>query len=188
MVQFSVFEVDVRTRELRKQGLRVKLQEKPFKLLLTLLEGPGELVTREELRHRLWSADTYVDFDRSINIAVAKLRLALGDSSESPRFIETLPRRGYRFIAPVTKKTGHSGPVLTGMAINETAAKLATQSPEPARSALRVAESLERTALTDGARDRNKDTSSLVAQLMAVPNVVLRYITAPWRRWPRLFG
>lgn len=101
MLRFGVFEVDLEGRELRKHGLRVKIQEKPFQLLAALIERPGDLVTREELRQRLWSDGTFVDFDRSINIAVTKLRLALGDSADSPRFVETVPRRGFRFIAPV---------------------------------------------------------------------------------------
>jgi DNA-binding winged helix-turn-helix (wHTH) protein len=172
-VHFSVFEVDVRTRELRKQGLRVKLQEKPFQLLLTLLEGPGELVTREELRHRLWHADTFVDFDRSINIAVAKLRQALGDSSESPRFIETLPRRGYRFIAPVMEETAHSSTALT--------AKLPSQGSEPISTALGVAEAPEENLLNDNVRERNWGSTSLAARLTAAANAVLHYIATPWR-------
>ena len=107
--RFGVFEVDLRAGQLRKQGMRVKLQEQPFRVLTELLQHPGEVVTREELRLAIWPADTFVDFDNSLNTAVNKLREALGDSSDSPRFIETLPRRGYRFIAPVTgndQKTG----------------------------------------------------------------------------------
>jgi TolB-like protein/DNA-binding winged helix-turn-helix (wHTH) protein/Tfp pilus assembly protein PilF len=101
-LSFGIFEVDVKARELRKQGLRVKLQEKPFQLLAALLERPGEVVTREDLRKKLWGEQTFVDFERSLNIAITKLRAAICDSAGSPRFIETLPRRGYRFIAPVT--------------------------------------------------------------------------------------
>jgi cholera toxin transcriptional activator len=101
-VRFAVYEVNLRTGELRKHGNRVRLQEQPFQVLAMLLERPGELVTREELRQKLWPADTFVDFDHSLNTAINKLRETLGDSSNSPRFIETLPRRGYRFIAPVT--------------------------------------------------------------------------------------
>src|SRR5581483_7642734 len=100
-ITFGVFEVDARAAELRKHGTRIHLQEQPFHILMLLLERPGELVTREELRQKLWSADTFVDFDRNLNKAINKLRLALGDSAESPRFIETLHRRGYRFIAPI---------------------------------------------------------------------------------------
>jgi len=98
-VRFGAFEVDLQARELRKRGLRRKLQEKPFQILEMLLERPGEVVTRQELRERLWP-DTYVGFDRSLNTAVNTLRRALGDSPENPRFVETHSRRGYRFIAP----------------------------------------------------------------------------------------
>ena len=99
-VRFGAFEVDLQSRELRKRGLRLKLQEKPFQILEMLLERPGELVMRQELRTRLWP-DTYVGFDRSLNTAINTLRRALGDSPENPRFVETHSRRGYRFIAPV---------------------------------------------------------------------------------------
>src|SRR5438094_611087 len=98
---FGVFEVDLRAAELRKNGVRIKLQEQPFQILSLLLEHPGEVVTREELRGKLWPAHTFVDFDRSLNKAMTKLRAALGDSADSPRYVETIPRHGYRFLAPV---------------------------------------------------------------------------------------
>jgi eukaryotic-like serine/threonine-protein kinase len=98
---FGAFEVDLRSGELRKYGIRLKLQDQPFQVLALLLEHPGELVTREELQRKLWPADTFVDFDTSLNSAIKKLRDALGDSVEEPRYIETLARRGYRFIAAV---------------------------------------------------------------------------------------
>ena len=107
--RFGVFEVDPREGELRKSGLRIKLQDQPLQLLVMLLERPGEIVTREELQSRLWATDTFVDFDHSLNSAIKKLREALGDRSENPRFIETLHRRGYRFVAPVeTQNSGDS--------------------------------------------------------------------------------
>jgi eukaryotic-like serine/threonine-protein kinase len=102
ILRFGTFEVDLRSGELRKQGVRIKLQEQPFHVLTVLLQRPGEVVTREELRSQNWPADTFVDFDNSLNTAINKLREALGDSADNPRFIETLPRRGYRFIASVT--------------------------------------------------------------------------------------
>ncbi|MEO5741303.1 MAG: winged helix-turn-helix domain-containing protein, partial [Vicinamibacterales bacterium] len=105
VVHFGVFEADFRTGELWKQGIRVRLQEKPFRLLAALIERSGEVVTRDQLRRRLWGDETFVDFERGLNIAITKVRAALGDSAQSPRFIETLPRRGYRFIAPVTVDT-----------------------------------------------------------------------------------
>lgn len=101
VVHFGVFEVDLQEEELRKSGIRIKLQEQPLQILITLLERPGQAVTREELRRKLWPTDTFVDFDHSLNSSINKLREALGDNSENPRFIETLHRRGYRFIAPV---------------------------------------------------------------------------------------
>lgn len=97
-IRFSDFEVDVRASELRKQGVKVKLQDQPFQILQILLEHPGEVVTREELQQRIWPADTFVDFDHGLYNAIKRLREALGDSAEKPRFIETLSRRGYRFI------------------------------------------------------------------------------------------
>src|SRR5215831_1680071 len=98
---FGVFELDIESRELRKQGVKIRLQEQPFQILQVLLEQPGKVVTREELKQRIWPSDTFVDFDRGLYNAIKKLREALGDSAESPRFIETLSRRGYRFIAAV---------------------------------------------------------------------------------------
>lgn len=101
-VSFGVFEFDLRTGELRKAGSRVRLSGQPVTVLARLVERPGELVTREELRRELWSGDTFVDFERNLNSAIKRLRAALGDSAQSPRFIETLPRRGYRFLLPVS--------------------------------------------------------------------------------------
>ncbi len=101
IIRCGVFEVDLKAFELRKHGLRLKLAEQPFQILAILLEKPGEIITREELRERLWPGDTFVDFDHGLNNAVMRLREVLGDSPERPRFIETLPRRGYRFVGPV---------------------------------------------------------------------------------------
>ena len=98
-VRFGVFEVDLDSGELRKHGIRIKLQQKPFQILGLLLEHPGEVVTREELQRRLWASDVFVDFESGLNNAVKKLRAALGDSAETPRFIETVAGRGYRFLA-----------------------------------------------------------------------------------------
>ena len=100
-VRFGVFEADLNSRELRKHGRRTRLQDQPFAVLAMLLERAGNVVTREELRERLWPADTFVDFDHSLNTAVNKIREVLGDSATSPRFIETLARRGYRFLGDV---------------------------------------------------------------------------------------
>jgi TolB-like protein/DNA-binding winged helix-turn-helix (wHTH) protein/Flp pilus assembly protein TadD len=101
IVRFGIFEVDLNALELRKHGLRLKLPEQPFQILVLLLERPGEIITRDELRNRLWQTDTFVDFDHGLNNAVMRLREVLRDSSDNPRFVETIPRRGYRFIAHV---------------------------------------------------------------------------------------
>lgn len=104
-VRFDVFELDLRAGELLKEGRKIRLQEQPFRVLLSLLQRAGEVVTRDELRQELWPADTFVDFDHGLNSAVARLREALRDSAERPRFIETVAKRGYRFIAPVETKS-----------------------------------------------------------------------------------
>src|SRR5438552_5009235 len=101
IVRFAVFEFDLGTGELRKHGLRIKLKGQPIDVLTMLLDHPGEVVTREDLQKRLWPADTFVDFEHSLNAAIKRLRAALGDSADTPRFVETLSRRGYRFIAPL---------------------------------------------------------------------------------------
>jgi len=113
VVRFGLFELDLQARELRKSGIRIKLQDQPFQILASLLERPGEIVTREELQKRLWPADTFVDFDLSLNSAVKKLRQALNDDSDNPRFIETLYRRGYRFIGPVSGNSKTNGTALS---------------------------------------------------------------------------
>ena len=100
-VRFGVFEMDFETGELRKHGMQVRLQKQPFQVLTVLLEHAGEVVSREELQKELWAADTFVDFDHGLNKAINKIREALGDSAESPRFLETVSRRGYRFLAEV---------------------------------------------------------------------------------------
>lgn len=105
VIRFGDFDVDPRAGELRKHGIRIRLQVQPFQVLQTLLEHPGEVVTREELQKRIWPADTFVDFDQGLNNAVKKLREALGDDAEKPRFVETLSKRGYRFIAPVEENS-----------------------------------------------------------------------------------
>src|SRR5215469_8712338 len=113
-IRFGAFELDVDAGELRKQGLKIRLQEQPLQILQMLLETPGRLVTREELRTALWPSNSYVDFDQGLNRAINKLREALGDSAESPRFVETLAKRGYRFIGDLRthSKTGDSIVVL----------------------------------------------------------------------------
>lgn len=109
IARFGVFEVDLSAGELRKNGVKLRLQGQPFQVLVLLLDRAGDVVTREEMRAALWPSDTFVDFDHSLNTAINKVRETLGDSASSPRFLETLPRRGYRFIAPVQKQPENAG-------------------------------------------------------------------------------
>jgi Tol biopolymer transport system component/DNA-binding winged helix-turn-helix (wHTH) protein len=140
-VQFGVFEVDRSSGELRRSGVKVRIQSQPFRLLTILLDQPGEVVSRETLQHQLWGGATTVDFDHSLGIAVNKLREALGDSAENPRFVETLARRGYRFIAPVKSLDGgllSAGHADSGQAHeNASGAENATGSAAPPVSRLR---------------------------------------------------
>ena len=143
ITSFGVFEIDRRSGELRKGGVRVKLASQPFQVLIALLDRAGEIVTREELQRRVWSADTFVDFDRGLNKAVNRLREALGDTADSPRFIETIPKRGYRFIAPVQQRPAGSarptddhaapGPVSADRSGDATSESSSGQPQRPAR-------------------------------------------------------
>ncbi len=134
IVRFGIFEADLQTGELRKNGIKVRLQGQPFQVLAILLEHADELVTREELRQKVWPEDTFVDFEHAVNTAITKIRIALGDDADNPRFVETLPRRGYRFIGPVdnpgspasvqsapkrrfARHPVRSGPILVGTAV-----------------------------------------------------------------------
>ncbi len=130
--RFGLFEADLDQRILAKAGLRVKLQDQPFQVLAMLLERPGDLVTRDEIRQRLWPSNTYVEFDDGLNTAIKKLRAALGDAADNPRFVETIPRRGYRFLAPVTSQASlhQTGPQETEMTLAETFAFVHTASLE----------------------------------------------------------
>ena len=127
LIRFGEFLLDCETAELRRNGNKSSLQGQPLQILVVLLENPGRLVTREELKKKLWPSDTFVDFDQSLNRAVNRLREALGDSAENPRYVETLPRRGYRFIAPVAKdriERGCSVPESLSMAKRPRVARL----------------------------------------------------------------
>lgn len=144
IVRFGVFAVDLAAGELRKNGVRIRLQEQPFQILAILLERPGDVVTREELRQRLWPADTFVDFDHSLNTAVNKLREALGDSASSPRYVETLARRGYRFLGTLERADTPPDPAAAAPVADKTAAKPAARTfhrdldvPVPRRSLTR---------------------------------------------------
>lgn len=136
VVRFGSFEVDLRSRELRKHGLRIKLQDQPFCVLELLLEHPGDLVTREELQRQIWPADTSVDFELGLNTAVKRLRQALGDSAENPHFVETLPRRGYRFVFPINTD---SPPPIANVQGKETITHVAITSDETASVVERLA-------------------------------------------------
>src|SRR5580658_9279220 len=129
ILRFGVFEANILARELRKHGTQVRLRGQPFCILAMLLERPGEVVTRDEMQKKLWPADTFVDFEHSLNSAIKKLRAVLGDSPDNSRYIETIPRVGYRFIAPV-QKVRLSGP---------TGAEASTNPPESqAQAAVQV--------------------------------------------------
>lgn len=166
VVRFGAFELDLRTGELRKAGARVSLPDQPFQLLKALLERPGDLVTREELRQRLWPAETFVDFEHGLNAAVRRLRDALGDSAEASRFVETLPRRGYRFIAPVASPTAAAPPAPPAPEAHPDASRpgVAPASPlaVPTWNAVRVAVSVLSAVVVVGA-------SALVAWRLTAP-------------------
>jgi len=130
--RFGIYEVDLDSGELRKSGVKIKVQQQPFKVLQALLQRPGEVVTREELHSRIWPDSSFGDFDQAVNVAVAKLRTALGDAADNPRFIETLPRRGYRFIAPVQGDFGSTDGVAAGATKDERFQQPAAAVPERA--------------------------------------------------------
>src|SRR5882762_11107656 len=131
-ILFGAFELDLRTGELRKHGIKIKLQEQPLQILQQLLEHPGEVVTREDLQKRIWPADTFVDFDHGLYSAVQRLRDALSDTAETPRYVETLPRRGYRFIAAVNNGNRSEAKVETASV--EAPASVVLERPAPRRS------------------------------------------------------
>ena len=148
ILSFGSFEVDVESGELRRQGLKIKLQYQPFRLLVLLLDRAGEVVTREQVREALWPADTYVDFDHSLNTAVRKLREALGDSAETPRYVETVARRGYRFIAPVAPVVPVQVDQLAGVTMASLPSSVAARPSTSARRLLILAIALVIAAAT----------------------------------------
>src|SRR5580658_2386744 len=133
LLRFGDFEVDLRTGELRKAGVKLKFGGQPFQVLSILLERPGDLVTREELQKRLWP-DTFVDVDHNLNTAINKIREVLRDSAESPRFIETLPRRGYRFIGEIEPRVTDAAPSGSSGNGNSDQMRLETAAPSPAQA------------------------------------------------------
>ena len=128
LLRFGVFELNLSAGELRKHGLRVQLQAQPFQVLVMLLEHQGEVVTREDIQKKVWQGDTFVDFDHGLNKAINKIRDALGDSAQNPRFVETVARRGYRFLAEVRvvegTPDGNAGPAATAEPTLETGKQL----------------------------------------------------------------
>src|SRR5437879_7817090 len=135
LIRFGIFEADLSAGELRKGGSRIRLQEQPFQILTMLLERPGQVITREELRAKLWASDTFVDFEHGVNSGIARLREALGDSADSPRYIETLPRRGDRLIASVEGVSQTPAPPAAANGGNGAASTTITQSAPHARAA-----------------------------------------------------
>ncbi|HEY2121441.1 MAG TPA: winged helix-turn-helix domain-containing protein [Candidatus Acidoferrum sp.] len=167
IIRFGSFEVDRRTGELRRGGIRIKLTGQPFDVLVALLEKPGQIVTREELHDKLWSQDTFVDFEHGLNKAVNKLREALGDEADNPRFIETLPRRGYRFLVPPTQPAP----------------------PEAARasSAARVADQSEISSATvRSSRGKSRWLLWVMAAALAIAAIAIWYFMPPAQ--PRIIG
>ena len=163
-LRFGVFELNLRAGELFKRGLRVRLQEQPFQVLAMLLEHPGEVVTRDELQKRLWPADTFVNFDHGVNKAINKLRDALGDSAENPRFVETVARRGYRFLADVTPA---DGPAAGGA--------------QPAAQPHRAAEAGDRPGVTDPPSARPRRLPPLAWAAPTLAAIVVLAILAVWK-------
>jgi eukaryotic-like serine/threonine-protein kinase len=162
--RFGVFELDTRAGELRKAGSRVRLQDQPLKILMALLEQPGEVVTREDLKRRIWPDDSFGDFDHAVNVAVAKLRAALADSADTPRYVETLPRRGYRFIYPVTPSAEESS-------ANDHALTVAAATPQPPATTV--------AAKTVGSRWRPLAGAALILALFAASAFWWRYSHKP---------
>jgi DNA-binding winged helix-turn-helix (wHTH) protein len=141
---FGIFEVDAQRSELRRGDATVKLREQSFRILVLLLERAGDIVTREELRQGLWPSDTYVDFDHSLNTAIMKLRDALGDSADKPLYIETIPKRGYRFVAPVSVPLDAQRPTTTSGPGSASAAR--DEARQPPHAPLEISSSPSRIA------------------------------------------
>ena len=176
IVRFGLFEADLRQRSLTKGGVRVRIQEQPFQILSLLIERHGEIVTREELQQKLWPADTYVAFDDGLNTAVKKLRVALGDSSDNPRFIETIPRRGYRFLVPIS----FAEPFLP----QQTSSESADSATDGTGSTVRPAQTgLERPHHLDSPEGQSpRVRRSRLAVVLIAAGIVLASAIVIWRR------
>ena len=174
VTRFDVFEVDLRACELYKAGRKVKLQVLPFQALALLLERPGEVITREEFEKKLWPSDTFVDFDHSLNTAIKKLRQALDDNNKKPRFVETLPKRGYRFIGTVERAAKVSAPAKAPAAAASMVGQVARLCSEGALSFTLVSVDEETAAEREKLDAANDDVglSLLIAsqKLLIVPN------------------
>jgi TolB-like protein/DNA-binding winged helix-turn-helix (wHTH) protein/Tfp pilus assembly protein PilF len=182
VVRFGTYEVSLQSGEVRKAGLRIKVQQQPMKLLETLLERPGEVVTREELRSRVWPNESFGDFDQALNIAIGKLRSALGDSAENPRFIETLPKRGYRFIADVSVVDADTRPKRPGPSDGDLPASEAESPVRKADSGHRVQDA--GLTLAPVAPKRRLWSKSRVLVALALVIIVSLPILAIWLfRW-----
>src|SRR5580700_12009978 len=152
LYRFGPFELDTAEGKLSREGTRIKLQELPYRLLLILVEKPGEIVSREEVRQRLWPQNTFVEFDNSLGVAIRKIRDVLGDNADSPCYVETVPRRGYRFLAPVT-------------VVTETPERVLPIPPDPVRIPI-ASPSAEKQAATSGRSLRYVAIAALVVLLI----------------------
>jgi TolB-like protein/DNA-binding winged helix-turn-helix (wHTH) protein/lipoprotein NlpI len=179
LIRFGVFELDLRASELRKKGVKVKLQDQPCQILAMLLEHPGEIVSREELRNRLWQRDTFVDFDHSLNTAIMRLREVLGDSSENPIFIETLSRRGYRFIAPVEEVAPANGSSerLPG---SQNAADLAASDSAATSTSMAIPQDDRHLPQYLRIPTRALVGAAVLTALVLASLLVFRYVRKPW--------
>jgi DNA-binding winged helix-turn-helix (wHTH) protein/Tfp pilus assembly protein PilF len=175
--RFGVFEVFAESRELFRHGHRVKLQDQPFQLLLLLLENPGEIVSRESIQQHLWPENTFVEFGQSLGTAVTKLRQALGDDADNPRFVETIPRRGYRFIAPVSQPNNEYKSELEPAA----AGPLSSSVPSSATTSDRRSASVERRSASRDRRSRSRKSKVLAVVWVAIAVAILAEVfTVQW--------
>jgi Tol biopolymer transport system component/DNA-binding winged helix-turn-helix (wHTH) protein len=188
LVHFGTFEVDLRSGELRKHGLKVKIQEQPLQVLAMLLEHPGQIITREDLRKKLWPADTFVDFEHGLNAAINKLRETLGDSAENPRFVETLHRRGYRFITPV-EIMGAQDAAPAVAPVSSPAIPVAAMSPSPVGELPLPSAAAETAQLQQAVPHRKRWIWVLGASIgLIVASAVFTYVVTRPLAHPKVLG
>jgi TolB-like protein/DNA-binding winged helix-turn-helix (wHTH) protein/Tfp pilus assembly protein PilF len=175
IARFGLFEADLEQGVLTKRGLRIRVQDQPFQVLVLLLQRPGEVITREQLRQKLWAADTYVEFDDGLNTAIKKLRTALSDDSDNPRFIETVPRRGYRFLAPVIL-SAHPVPLDAAdlKKLPETSPEGDIAAPQPSRRPIESTSSPRTGSTLAFIRRRGILLLAALATLLLVTGIVIR--------------